>query len=88
MAVYSVTYDLRKEGQDYKGLIEKLESMTSHKYQQSAWIVKSSLTAQGIYELLKPFIDTNDWVLVIEVKNNKYGWLPKTSWETINNLFK
>lgn len=88
MPVYSITYDLRKEGQDYSGLIEKLESLTSHKYQQSSWIVKTSLTAKGLNDLLKPYIDINDWLLVIEVNNNKSGWLPKSSWTAINDLFK
>ncbi|WP_399632738.1 hypothetical protein [Sporosarcina sp. SG10008] len=88
MAVYSVTYDLRKEGQDYSGLIKALDSLTSHKYQQSAWLVKSPLTAQDVYNSLSSFIDKNDWLLVIEVTNNKYGWLPKNSWEAIDALFK
>lgn len=88
MAVYSVTYDLRKEGQDYSGLIKALDSLTSHKYQLSAWLVKSSLTSQGLYNLLSPFIDKNDLILVIEVTTNKYGNLDKTSWPLINNLFQ
>ncbi|PUB12604.1 hypothetical protein [Paenisporosarcina sp. OV554] len=87
MAVYSVTYDLKKQGQDYSGLITKLESLNSFKYQQSAWLIKSTLTGTGVSDLLKPFIDTNDWLLVIEVINNKAGWLPKNSWLEINKLF-
>ena len=88
MPVYSVTYDLKKQGQNYDGLIEKLESLNSFKYQQSAWLVNSSLSANGVSDLLYPLIDSNDWLLVIEVKNNKHGWLPKSSWGKINALFE
>ncbi len=87
MPVYSVTYDLKKQGQNYSGLIEKLESLNSFKYQQSAWLVQSTLNGRGLSDMLKPLIDTNDWLLVIEVKDNKAGWLPKSSWDKINTFF-
>lgn len=88
MPVYSVTYDLRKQGQDYSGLIEKLKSFPSYKYQQSAWLIKTSLTPTDVYNQLESFIDSNDLILVIEVTNNRYGRLLTGSWDSINALFK
>ncbi|WNN77568.1 hypothetical protein RKS58_06915 [Lysinibacillus capsici] len=87
MAVYSVTYDLNKAGQNYPNLIKKLETFPHCKYQQSAWLVKSNLSAQGLYEQLKPYLDTNDFILVIPVTNQYYGWMPPKTWDEIKALF-
>lgn len=87
MAVYSVTYDLRKEGQDYASLISHLESYEHCKYQKSCWIIKSNLSAKDLYQKIREFMDANDHILVIEVTQNYYGFSNSSTWDIIKALF-
>lgn len=66
MKTYIIGYDLNKTGQDYKDLIDKIKSefTTWWHHLDSTWIVKSNLTAVEIRDRLKPFIDSNDELLV------------------------
>lgn len=82
MAVYSVTYDLMKSGQNYDGLAKELEKSLAYiKYQKSAWLIKSHEDVKTLNDRLLKHIDSNDYLLVIEVKNNYMGWLPEDSWD-------
>ncbi len=84
MAVYSINYDLRAPGRDYKLLYEKIKGLgVWWHYLESTWLVKTNLSAQGIAEILHPAIDKNDNLLVIEVGNDHAGWLDKKAWEWI-----
>lgn len=88
MAVYLITYDLHKAGQDYEGLYEAIKNSStgvwSHRL-DSTWIIKSNLTVNEVSNNIKAKVDDNDHFLVIEVKNNKQGWLPKEAWNYLNN---
>lgn len=54
-------------------------------YWDSSWLIKSELkTADDVFEKIKPHLDSNDRCLVVEVKNNKQGWLTKEQWDFIN----
>jgi hypothetical protein len=66
MRTYLIGYDLNKTGQNYKDLIEKIKATFTYWWHHldSTWIVKSNLTAAQIRDLLKPFIDSNDELLV------------------------
>lgn len=85
--VYLVTYDLKKQGQDYDNVIEAIKNASTGvwcSYWQSSYLIKSNLpTANAVFEKIKPYIDDNDRILVIEVKNNYQGWLSKEHWEYI-----
>ena len=84
MSVYQVVYDLNKPGQDYSGLIKELkESMAWARPTESTWLIQSYDTASQVFARLKPYIDTDDRMLVIEVKPNYSGWLTKEMWEWI-----
>ena len=86
--VYMVTYDLNKEGQNYEDVIEAIKAASSGvwcTYWKSSFLIKSNLTsADAVFEKIQPHLDSNDSVLVIEVKNNKQGWLKKDAWDYIN----
>ena len=85
MTIYSITYDLKKPGRDYSGLYKAIKSYgTWWHYLESTWLVATSSTPQQIWERIGPHIDRNDSVLIIEVKNNKEGWLPKKAWDWLN----
>lgn len=89
--VYFITYDLNATGKDYEGVYEAIKNASEYwcHYWDSSWLIKSNLeTADAVFAKIKPHLDTNDRCLVIEVKNNKQGWLTKNQWDSINtNIF-
>ena len=86
--VYLVGYDLNKAGKNYDGVYTAIkESSTAWwHYLDSTWIIKSNLTVQQVYDKIKPETDDNDRFLVIEVKNNKQGWLTQDAWDHLNDV--
>ncbi len=93
MSAYLITYDLNKEGQDYKDVIKSIkDSSTGHwcSYWKSSYLIKSDLTANEIQENIKPYLDKNDRLIIVEAKDTNYqGWLTKKQWNYIkNNIFK
>lgn len=89
--VYFITYDLNKAGKDYEGVYQAIKDSSEFwcHYWDSSWLIKSNLqTADAIFEKIKPHLDKDDRCLVVEVKNNKQGWLEKKQWDFIDsNIF-
>jgi len=90
--VYFVTYDLNDPGQNYENVIQAIKDASTGvwcSYWKSSYLIKSDYqTATEVFDIIKPYLDKNDTCLVIEVKNNKQGWLTKKQWEYINdNIF-
>lgn len=83
---YLVTYDLNKSGKDYKSLFDEIDKQCTKWVRplKSVYLVKSDLTAKVLFEKLHEVMDKDDSLLVIEVKNNKHGWLDQSSWDYIN----
>ena len=55
---------------------------------ESVWLVafSSAVTAQNIYDKIRPHIDNNDFLLIVEVTNsNRQGWLAKDVWKWWHN---
>ena len=65
MAYFVVTYDLVKE-KDYNKLINELVRIGSEKIALSVWLVEQDMTAFGMRDHLKNFIDDDDKLVVIE----------------------
>lgn len=85
MTVYSVSYDLNKSGQNYSGLIKELESFDGWCHpMKSYWLICSNLTANQTHELLKKYLDQNDWIIVMEASKNHSGWVLKDACDWIN----
>ena len=86
--VYMITYDLNKEGQDYENVIQAIKDASTGvwcTYWKSSFLIKSNLqTANEVFNKIQPYLDSNDTLLVIEVKNNKQGWLNEKQWKYIN----
>ena len=74
MNAFLVTYDLLKAGQNYAGLISALESANAVRIQQSAWVVRSSHTADGLYRVLNPLLDSNDKLFVAQLSKGGVQW--------------
>lgn len=88
MPVYSVGYDLNLPGQDYAGLIAELKASPGYLYLlKSAWIIGTRETASQVWERLARHIDKGDRILIIQLVNNRAGWLTKDQWEWIDKLF-
>ena len=87
--VYMITYDLNAPGKDYNGLYEAIKAASDGTwchFWESSWLIRTGpISANGVFEKLKPHLDDNDRVLVVEVKNNKQGWLEAEHWDYINN---
>lgn len=86
--VYMITYDLNSPGQNYEKVIEAIKGASNGvwcTYWKSSYLIKSNLkTAVDVFQKIKPHLDGNDRVLVIEVNNNKEGWLTEKEWKYIN----
>ena len=88
--VYMVTYDLNAPGQKYEQVLAVLDSIAEGEacsFWQSSYLLKSALAPAQIMDKLKPHLDENDKVLVIQVTKNHQGWLDDTEWRKFNKLF-
>jgi hypothetical protein len=87
--LYNVSYDLNKAGKDYKGLHDELKRTESwYHLLDSTWLLYTSESASQIWDRLSPHIDTDDHILIIQVVNNYYGWLPQDAWNWITAKFQ
>ncbi len=84
--VLLVSYDLKKPGKDYSDLYQTLKKAKKWwHYLDSTWLLVTDLSPKAWLEKIKPAIDENDFVLIIQVTNNYSGWLPKEAWEWIRD---
>jgi hypothetical protein len=82
---FAVNYDLKAPGRDYTGLYDAIKkSPTWWHYLESTWLISTNETAEGVWNQISTHIDKNDSVLIIEVRRDHQGWLPKEAWDWIN----
>lgn len=83
---YCISYDLRQPDKDYSGLYDAIKQYPKWwHYLESTWLVATTESPNDIWSRLNPHIDTDDFLLIIEVRNNVQGWLPEEAWEWIHN---
>ena len=88
--VYMITYDLNSTGQRYNELISAIKGASSGcwcTFWKSSYLIQSPLSPSQITDRLKPYLDSNDRLLVIEVKRNYQGWLTDDERSYINDMF-
>lgn len=84
--IFLITYDLNTSGKDYATLYQLIKDMAPNAWVhplESVWCVKLSdqWTSNGIYIRLKPAIDANDNLFVIDITDmDRQGWMPKSFW--------
>lgn len=87
--VYIISYDLNKSEKNYSGVSEAIKSASNGvwcHFLDSTWVIKSNyLSANDIFDLIKPNLDSDDRCIVVELKNNYQGWFTKEQWEYLNN---
>ncbi|AIJ45913.1 hypothetical protein O987_08895 [Comamonas testosteroni TK102] len=68
MASYLIGYDLNKTGQDYAALIDAIKGLGLWWHcLDSTWIIKHDGPSTVIRDALKPYIDSNDELLVVKL---------------------
>lgn len=89
--VVMITYDLNSVGQKYEQVIKAIKDSSTGvycSYWKSSYLIKTNLSPNQIQEKIKPFLDSNDSLIVIEVKSNYQGWLTEEQWKYIReNIF-
>jgi len=70
MALYLVSYDLDKPGQEYPPLLSRLRELGAQRILFSEWFLVNNATPAAIRDDLSRFLDANDRILVVELKNN------------------
>ena len=82
---YAINYDLKKPGRDYSTLYEAIKKYGKWwHYLDSTWLVISNETPDQIWKRLEDSVDKNDYLLIIEVRDNVQGWLPEDAWSWIH----
>ena len=68
MAYYLIGYDLTPPGQEYPELIRAIKSYgVWWHHLDSTWLVQTDVSAVGIRNHLRRFLDANDELLVVRV---------------------
>lgn len=86
MSALLISYDLNSPGQDYSKVINAIKNLGPTKaVLKSSWIVITSLTPSQAWDKLKPVVDTGDHVFIVDItRSARQGWLPKNTWDWIN----
>ncbi len=85
MSAFLVTYDLRQPGRDYADLYDAIKrGRTWWHFLESVWLLDTPESADDIWKSVRGCIDENDFLLVIEVRDNVQGWLPQDAWRWIH----
>lgn len=75
MNTIMVSYDLNAPGQDYSDLIVKLKSYGTYWHHlDSLWLIKTRETYKDVRDILKPYLDKNDELLVMDVTGDAAAW--------------
>lgn len=81
-----ISYDLKQPDRDYSVLYEAIKSTGKAwwHYLESVWIVDTAQDPEACYNMIKPAMDDNDFLFIVEITEMKnQGWLPSKAWEWI-----
>ena len=92
MAVLLLTYDLNKEGNskvDYKEFYKIRNTYAYARLSESSYALYTSETPQMVFTKLRPHMDANDHVYVINLKRPYTGFGPQevNDWLEKNLLY-
>jgi hypothetical protein len=85
VAIFIVCYDLKKIGQNYDCITEKLEKLPYCHAQGSVWFVDYSGDTSQLRTHLQPCLDENDILFVDLVSNKWAGVLMPTCGKWLND---
>ena len=84
--LYLITYDLKNPGKNYNELYDAIKQLGRAwwHYMDSVWLVQTQLSVDDCNNSLRPFIDNNDFIFVVDITNQaRQGWLPEKAWNWI-----
>ena len=68
MSVILITYDLNSPGQNYEKLVGKIKKFDAWaRLSESSYAVRTDLAPTRIFEILKPYVDPNDQIYLINL---------------------
>jgi hypothetical protein len=71
-----VGYDLNRPGQNYPELFAQLRAFPGWWHcLDSTWLVRATLTAEQLRNQLRPHVDPNDELLVLDVSGDAWAWV-------------
>ena len=79
-----ITYDLRQPDRNYDAMYEAIKHCGSAwwHYLGSVWIVNTRFTPQECYDRIKPNMDANDYLFIVDIsQKERQGWLPTKAWD-------
>ena len=88
MATFSITYDLRNPGRDYDKVISKIKLLGNGNWcrpTESAWFIKSNLSAGAIRDAIASVTDSNDKIMVHSVASK---WASNNLDPAVNSWLK
>lgn len=78
VAVFIVTYDLNKKGQEYDAVIDKIKSLGAWAHVlKSAFLLDTALSASQVFNAVYSVIDENDRLLIQQLTSSWQGYLNK-----------
>lgn len=83
--IYVVSYDFKEPTtrllQEFTSELKKFGAWWH--FIDGTWLIKSELDAKGIYARLKPHIDNDVNLLILEAGTDAAGLLPRKAWDWI-----
>ncbi len=79
MRSYLVSYVLNNSGKKYEDLLSAIQRFPqSWRHHEALWLVKTDWTARQVRDYLKPWLDSSDQLLVVELTG-------EGSWSGLND---
>lgn len=89
MDSYVVVTSIDKNSKYFGNFLDIIESCSSfswHFPHSSVWFIKSHMSTEDITDMIYDSFNTDDEsFIIVELKNNKQGWLTDTEWDILNN---
>ena len=86
MAVFLVSYDLNKQGQNYTNLINAIKTYDGYiECLRSQWLISTNKNVDTIYNHLKSKIDSNDSLIITRVVKPYQGYLSNKVIDWLNH---
>ena len=84
MAVFTISYDLNKQGQNYEAIWAELKRTEYNHIMDSTWLISTSENVSQIQDRVKKHLDANDRLLISKLNRGEYnGWLTNDQWAWI-----
>jgi hypothetical protein len=84
--ILSISYELKKPGQDYNNLYDTIKSASSWCHPlTSHWFIRTEQSVQTWYEKLHKVMDENDYLFIVDITGqSRQGWLSQKVWDWLN----